>query len=363
LLWNSAPIYRAEGKAVEAIVAQGQDITERKKAEAEIEHLARFPSENPNAVLRTTLDGRINYANEAAGFLLQSWQRGLGDFVPQDIWGQMCGGADAGIKTEFEIQVGDRWLSLLCVPVPGVQYINIYGMDITERKKVEQLKDEFVGMVSHELKTPITIIMGAIDTAMTDGITRDEASQLLEDTVSSAESLAGIVDNLLELSRVQANRLVIRSEAVNIAQVAHNVTAKLMNRSAKHRLIIDVSKKLPVVTADRVRVERILHNLVENAIKYSPRGGDVTVFARRDNGNMLIGVKDQGEGILPEDQEKLFKPFERLEKISRVGGVGLGLNVCRRLVEAQGGRIWVESAPGQGSTFFFTLPLKSGAVT
>jgi signal transduction histidine kinase len=96
---------------------------------------------------------------------------------------------------------------------------------------------------------------------------------------------------------------------------------------------------------------------VENAIKYSPRGGNVTVFAERDHSNVIIGVKDQGEGISPEDQAKLFRPFERLEKIGRVGGVGLGLNVCRRLVEAHGGRIWVESTPGQGSTFFFTLPL------
>ena len=357
LLWNSAPIYGAGGNTVEAIVAQGQDITERKKAEAEIENLARFPSENPNAVLRTSPDGRITYANEAAGFLLQSWNRRLGDLVPEDVWRQMCGPVDGGLKSEFETEVGDRWLSLLCVPIPGEQYVNIYAMDITERKKIEQLKDEFVGMVSHELKTPITIIMGAIDTAMTVGITVDESNMLLEDAASSAESLAGIVDNLLELSRVQANRLVIRTEPLSIAQVARNVVEKLMNRSAKHRLIVDVSGKLPKVMADRVRLERILHNLVENAIKYSPRGGDVTVFAKSDHSNIVIGVKDQGEGISPEDQEKLFKPFERLEKISRVGGVGLGLNVCRRLVEAHGGRIWVESTPGQGSTFYFTLPL------
>jgi signal transduction histidine kinase len=103
-------------------------------------------------------------------------------------------------------------------------------------------------------------------------------------------------------------------------------------------------------------VERILHNLIDNAIKYSPKGGDVTIFARQEDASLVIGVKDQGIGISTEDQARLFKPFERLETVE-IGGVGLGLNVCRRLVEAHGGRIWVESQPGQGATFFFTLPI------
>jgi PAS domain S-box-containing protein len=358
LLWNSAAIYGPDGESIVAIIAQGQDITELKKGQAEIENLARFPAENPNVVLRTTTEGRIIYANQAAAFLLNSWKRGTGEFVPEDFWKQMCGSVESGSRAEFEIEVGVRWLSLLCVPIPGEQYVNIYGMDITERKKAEQLKDEFIGLVSHELKTPITVIMGAIDTAMTEGITREEADHLMKDAFASAESLGGIIDNLLELSRARANRLVIRKEPMNIARSAANVVEKLKGTTSKHRLIVDVPKQVAKIEADPVRVERILHNLAENAIKYSPRGGDVTISAYRDKDSLIVSVKDHGVGISKENQEKVFIPFERLDKNPRVGGVGLGLIVCQRLVEAHGGKIWVESEPGKGSTFYFTLPLR-----
>ena len=108
-----------------------------------------------------------------------------------------------------------------------------------------------------------------------------------------------------------------------------------------------------------LRLERILYNLLENAVKYSPQGGEIKVSVKPDKEQLVIGVSDQGVGISPADQAKLFAPFQRLEE-SRPGGargVGLGLLVCQRLVEAHGGRIWVESEPGRGSTFFFTLPL------
>ncbi len=114
---------------------------------------------------------------------------------------------------------------------------------------------------------------------------------------------------------------------------------------------------MPKVSADRVRIERIILNLVDNAIKYSPKGGDIVIFGQRKDNSLVLGVRDQGIGISVEDQTKLFKPFERLETTTGIAGVGLGLNVCRRLVEAQGGRIWVESEPGKGAIFSFTLPL------
>ncbi len=229
--------------------------------------------------------------------------------------------------------------------------------DITERKKVEQLKDEFIGMVSHELKTPITVIMGAIYTAMTEGIPAEEARQLLEDAAFSTESLAGIVDNLLELSRAQTNRLMIGKEPLDMAQMAGRVAEKYRSGLAIHQVVIDIPAGLPRVPADRMRVERVLRNLIENAVKYSPHGGTITVFAYQQDDCLVVGVRDQGVGISAENQARLFRPFERLETADGVSGVGLGLITCRRLVEAHGGRIWVESEPGKGATFLFTLPL------
>jgi PAS domain S-box-containing protein len=229
--------------------------------------------------------------------------------------------------------------------------------DITERKKSEHMKDEFIGFVSHELKTPITVIMGAINTALSERISKKEAKELLGDAVSSAEDLANIVDNLLELSRAQANRMMIRREPVNITPIIRNVVDKLKRATKIHHLVVIVSESLPTVPVDAVRVERILNNLIENAIKYSPHGGNVTIFAQQKDDCIIVGVKDQGIGISRDDQARLFKLFARLGTVSGIGGTGLGLIVCRRLVEAHGGTIWLESEPNQGSTFFFTLPL------
>jgi len=231
------------------------------------------------------------------------------------------------------------------------------GQDITERKKLEQIKDEFIGLVSHELKTPITVVMGSVYTAMSRGISKKDAHLLLQDAASSAENLATIVDNLLELSRAQADRLMIRREKIDMAETIVAIVDKLRGKSAAHKLLIDLPVGLPPIFADTVRVERIVNNLLDNAVKYSPNGGDITVFVKKENDCLVVGVKDQGVGISAEGQARLFQPFERLETTDGIGGVGLGLNVCHRLVEAQGGRIWVESEPGKGATFFFTLPL------
>jgi PAS domain S-box-containing protein len=229
--------------------------------------------------------------------------------------------------------------------------------DITGHKQAESMKDEFIGMVSHELKTPITVIMGSIYTALSKGITSEEKQQLLEDAAATTDSLAIMVENLLELSRAQANRLTIRKERLDMAEIADTIVLRMAGKSADHRFVVDIAPGLPAVNADRIRVERILLNLVSNAVKYSPGGGNVVISARRQDDSLVVMVRDHGVGISAEDQIRLFRPFERLEKTEGIAGVGLGLNVCRRLVEAHGGRIWVESEVGRGATFFFTLPL------
>jgi signal transduction histidine kinase len=219
------------------------------------------------------------------------------------------------------------------------------------------MKDEFIGLVSHELKTPLTVIMGSINTALTEGISSETAKELLENAAASTGDLAGIIDNLLELSRAQANRLMIRKEPVDIAKTILTVVNKIKTESEIHSLIVDIPGGLPSLPADLLRIERILINLIENAIKYSPDGGIVTISAKQMDEVILVGIEDHGMGISKEDQTRLFKPFERLETVGGIPGTGLGLTVCRRLVEAHGGKIWVESEPGNGATFFFILPL------
>ena len=235
------------------------------------------------------------------------------------------------------------------------------GQDITDRKQSEVLKDEFIGMVSHELKTPLTVVTGAINVAMSDGIPEDERKSLLEDAAWGAESMADIVDNLLELSRWQSSRLVLQSASLDIGQIVRSLVEVSSKKSSKHVVVADVHGALPAIRADRIRIERILDNLIDNAIKYSPGGGEVKVSAYQEGDQIAVSVRDQGVGISRADIEKLFQPFSRLEtpvQGTAIKGIGLGLVVCLHLVEAHGGRIWVESEPGIGSTFYFTLPTK-----
>lgn len=260
---------------------------------------------------------------------------------------------------EYHSPFLDKWLELHAFSLHEGYFATLLK-DITERKKAEQLKDDFIGMVSHELRTPLTIVTGALYTSMSKELPAEEKQQLMHDAAWGTEMLGQILDNLLELSRAQANHLTLIIKPVNILEVAASVVYRLQFKSSEHRFEIDIPPEL-TTKADPVRIELILRNLVDNAIKYSPSGGQITVFAKREGEDMVAGVSDQGPGIPPEEQEKLFVRFYRMEQSVRSGveGIGLGLSVCRTLVEAHGGRIWVESQPGQGSTFYFAIPIEA----
>ena len=284
--------------------------------------------------------------------------------VKDPYWMDACGKvALSGEPFHFERFNSNlnKWLETRIYSPKQGQFVQLIS-DITERKKAEEIKDEFIGMVSHELKTPLTVMTGALNVAMTENIPLEEKDTLLEDAVWGVETMADIVDNLLELSRSQANRLVLHTSKVDIKQIVVKLIAQLSKKSPKHNLMTKIAPDIPTIGVDETRVERILENLIDNAIKYSPEGGQVFVSAEKKEDTILFSVNDQGIGIPPADKGKLFEPFARLETIvsgSAIQGIGLGLVVCKRLVEAHGGKIWVESEVGKGSTFYFTLPIRN----
>jgi PAS domain S-box-containing protein len=236
------------------------------------------------------------------------------------------------------------------------------GQDITELKKIDEMKDEFIGLVSHELRTPLTIITGSLRSAMTPGISPEEAGKLMQNAAEGADLLAAILDNMLELSRYQAGRLQLYVESVDINPTARKVVKRLENQGVTQRFSLHFPVDLPLIKADPMRVERILYNLMENAGKYSPAGSEIKVSSRKEGDFVITSVTDHGKGISPDDRDRLFEHFQRLDSASPERGVGLGLVVCKRLVEAHGGRIEVESVVGQGSTFSFSLPVyRAGA--
>jgi PAS domain S-box-containing protein len=334
----------------------------------------------PDAYFSVGADGIIKRANRSATELLGYSREELVGRPVADLYADTPNGKAAaeGVfkrflsgeeirNQELEVRRADGssvWVSLSVRPIRDkegrVAASRSIMVDITKQKKLDQLKDDFIGLVSHELRSPMTVITGAINTVLTEAerLSPEETHQLLKDAAAESETLSNLLSNLLELSRVQAQRLVLHSEAIDAKRVIQEAVDKIKRQSATHKFVINLPRRLPPVEADPLRLERVLYNLLENAVKYSPAGGEVRVSAKPDGEQLVIGVSDDGIGISPADQEKLFGPFQRLEKSpSGVRGVGLGLMVCRRLVEAHGGQIWVESEPGHGSTFFFTMPL------
>ncbi|MBI4187672.1 MAG: PAS domain S-box protein [Chloroflexi bacterium] len=365
---------RDESGKVNGIVCTAVDITERKKVEEalrESEERFRILSEaSPVGVGVSSADGVLLYTNRSYELLLGYNQ---GELVgtkaidlywnPEDRRSWVGTLKDRGVVRDVETRLKRKngtpvWVSINVSPVSygGKQAVMGTIHDITERKNVEQIKDEFIGLVSHEMRTPLTVITGAIKTAIDERISQDDLRDLLREADSSAESLADILDNLLELSRYQAGRLSLDKKLVKIPEIARKTVDNVRRLYPPREVALDVSNELPPVLIDPVRIERIISNLVENAFKYSAEGSEILVFARRENGDLLVGVSDHGEGIEPELQSKLFEPFGRLKTVHNIKGVGLGLVVCKRLVEAHGGRIWVESKLGEGSTFLFTIP-------
>ena len=339
--------------------------------------------EAPIAYFSVGIDGSIERANNSAAELFgYGHDRLIGQPVldlyadtpngkakAQEVFQRFLAGEEIrGEELEMCRADGSKvWISLSVWPIRDkegrVMASRSAAVDITERKKLDQLKDEFIGLVSHELRSPLTVIIGAVNTALSEEarLSRDEMRQLLQDAAWEADSLSHLLGNLLELSRAQAERLFLYTEPVIIQNVVQETVNRIRRQSAAHKFFIDFREGLSPIPADQLRLERILYNLLENAIKYSPKGGEIRVFAKLEKEYLVIGVSDQGVGISVSDQARLFRPFQRLETpgFDSVKGAGLGLLVCRRLVEAHGGWIWVESEPDVGSTFFFTLPLRN----
>jgi K+-sensing histidine kinase KdpD len=164
---------------------------------------------------------------------------------------------------------------------------------------------------------------------------------------------------MLELSRYQAGRLKLELKSVKIGDIASKAVERVCRKYDTHKFVLDFPDDIPDIKVDPTRLEQVLYNLLENAVKYSIPDSQVRVFGKLDKKAFVVGISDSGIGISSEDQQKIFEPFTRLQG-SGAKGVGLGLVVCKRLVEAHGGRIWVESEKGKGSTFLFTLPVAKG---
>jgi len=234
-----------------------------------------------------------------------------------------------------------------------------------ELEDLERLRRDLVANVSHELKTPISALRAHLENLL-DGVERPDP-ETLQVMLSQSERLGRLVDQLLDLSRLESGEMPLRREAVALHPIVSQVLSEIeVARSGRGVRVSDrVPDDLPPVHVDRERVHQVLFNLLDNAVRYTPEGGDVVVSARRVNGRCEVSVADTGPGIAPEHLPRLFERFYRVDpaRSQKDGGTGIGLAIARSVVEAHGGRIRAESELGKGSVFTFELPVAPAAET
>jgi PAS domain S-box-containing protein len=234
--------------------------------------------------------------------------------------------------------------------------------DITEIRSIERMKTAFVSTVSHELRTPLTSIKGFISTLLqdVDGFyDKDTVHEFYTIIDQECDRLTRLISDLLNVSRIEAGRaLDLNPVEVNLPELVEKVVTAQKSYTNKHEFAVDLDPAIPSIIADNDKVDQILTNLTNNAVKYSPNGGTITVSGKSVDGLVRMAVTDQGMGIPKEHLAKVFDRFHRIDNrdTRKVGGTGIGLYLVKHLVEAHGGRIWVESEVGKGSSFIFELP-------
>jgi PAS domain S-box-containing protein len=340
-----------------------------------------------DGVMVTDASGRITLFNAAAERILRISREDVMGMSESELpglfgltgttWTELArswadGGAESQQDSSYEerIEYERQVISIRIAPVfrQGVfeGTVSVFR-DITRDVEVDRMKSEFVSTVSHELRTPMTSIKGYID-LMYDGMAgplSDSQRKFLRTVKNNTDRLTLLVNSLLDISRLDIGMIKLELETVSPLSLIEHVVSILQPKiEAKGQtLTVLAQPPQPTVRADPARVVQILTNLVDNAVKYTPSGGQITIDTQQVDGFLHLLVQDNGMGISEQDQQKLFNRFFRAKSalLSGAGGAGLGLHISRSLVDLHGGEIWVDSHPERGSTFTFSLPLATHA--
>ncbi|WP_155894719.1 ATP-binding protein [Bacillus sp. 37MA] len=230
--------------------------------------------------------------------------------------------------------------------------------DITQEHEVDKMKTELVSTVSHELRTPLSSVLGFTELLMTKELKPLKQKRYLETIYKEAQRLTNLINDFLDLQRMEAGSQVYSMSAVKMNEVAVETTAQFRSKTAHDFTIVDEAADVTVY-ADRERIIQVMTNVMSNAVKFSPEGGQVTILLKNEQDHLAVFVRDQGIGIPAEEVSKLFTKFQRIDNSAsrKIGGTGLGLAICREIVEKHGGKISIESDEGKGTTVKFTIPL------
>lgn len=235
--------------------------------------------------------------------------------------------------------------------------------DVTQQKAMEQLREDFLAMAAHELKTPVTAIKGYAQLALTRLQSNADPQRLqraLETINAQAERIAHLVQELLDVSRIQEGQLVLQPRRFDLVGLAQRCIDQVQHQTSQHNFTLESPPSVEGMW-DQLRIEQVLQNLLENAVKYSPGGGAVIMTITVQKRDVQVMVQDYGVGISREKQQRVFEPWfqAHADTVGDYGGMGLGLSICKEIIERHGGHMWVESVEGQGSLFGFTMPIEA----
>jgi two-component system sensor histidine kinase KdpD len=226
--------------------------------------------------------------------------------------------------------------------------------------ETERLRNDLLASISHDLRTPLAVISGASSSLMEKGesLSIAERQALARSIFDHSQHMSELVTNVLQMTRLEYGAISLHRDWVSMGELAGSVLARLREKLAAHQVRVDLQADLPLVRVDAALIEQVLANLLENVAKYTPSGTRVVLCAVCRDAELLVSVEDAGPGLPAGDAERLFAKFQRGAAESAVGGVGLGLAICRAIVGLHDGRIWAERLAGGGTAFRFTLPLE-----
>ena len=334
----------------------------------ERDRMATILSNIDDAILMVDGDSKITTMNRAAENIFQiSEKKALGHtFIEivrdHELNGllQRCLSTRKQQTGAVEIKPKKQFLSIIATPLPRDGGCLVHIQDLTELRRLEMIRQDFVSNISHELRTPIASVKALAET-LNEGAIEDPsvAKDFLSRINAEADKLAQMVQELGELSRIESGEAPLQKRRINIADAIGHAVDRLRAQADRAGLNLDfvIPTTLPEVLADEARVEQVLVNIIHNAIKFTPSGGRISISAKAKDNDILVSVADTGIGISPDDLPRIFERFYKADKSRSGGGTGLGLAIAKHIVEAHGGRIWAESTEGRGSIFNFTLPL------